>query len=1177
MCAINFRTIIGIQCIVILFVFACDIQNDIGNADQIESRQIGPSDANPLEHALALLDLNHAKMIRPLWHEAGYHLIARNPLIDQVATSPFYLHDWADKTSMQLQKGATQSLTDILAGMMLTLNRGLNYTDQLEPIESAQNFTDAYRYLCKRHGSIADEKNLILIQRIGFSKQFDLQLGQLIAALADASIFATQAFAVLTPEELDYLSLRPERFFFPSGIQFDFLTEPTHVQHKIVSVTRKIDFRRLFVSALVMSEAIDRFVSYINSLDNPADASHYFTDNRGPQGLVLDIPSPVGNIVIFGQGDNVYAGGGMLIVDLGGNDRYSGPIAAGHLNPGRVSLAIDIGGNDVYDAGKKAFSQGFGSMAVGMLVDLVGDDLYRAGDMSQGSGIFGVGLIADSKGNDVYSLGMLGQGFGVFGIGLLLDKQGDDRYMISGLGQGTGSTMGIGALVDVDGSDKYLAERAANQGNLVGDDWNHVQGAGLSIRSPEWTKQFSIYGGIGFLSDGAGNDVYFSSHGNCMGSSYFMSIGALVDHFGNDKYFPKRGAGLGFAVHLSNAVLIDRNGNDYYFGHKMTGGVGSDRSVAVMADYDGNDVYGPTMDFARKETEAELRQQNLKVGQTEMNQYVQEKLADASYGSAHKPRALGILIDYKGNDHYFARQDGWGESFGGVIPPLNPLDWSQAIHLDLEGNDVYVQNVKKDNTYVKYYGHGLCYDTEYRGNEIIAKQPLPPTKRFAFQTEKLPFSLENNSIYMELQDLLGPDLFSRYAAVGKVIRKGPTILPDLISVLSVSENNELNRDLIEILISFIINRQMKPKHSKDFAALLLAKDPFVQKFAVLAFGWHQVKNSVPFLIRALEGSTKHMRSHVIWALGRIDSPEAIDAIIDKKFSEDDVLCRRAVYIALENHLRQFNTIDAVRKDKVIERLQIGLEDSDEVVRLYAATALQTFGHDPEIIRALKKRLQDVSAYVQRAAAKSVILNGSTEGIPVLIETLKYPSIDTFAHYDRELAKDLAFYTGIDFSEEKRYAYTTWNNWWQQNGSQINLKQNLEIMRKINNAFEATREEEGIKVFEALMMANPENVVVKNRFQRFCYEWITFKLLTRQEVTEDILKRCLRLQKIKAKLDPADDGAFSSLAYFHARLREYEKAIAAIQIAIDLDPENAEYRESLKKYVYLKQVAGDPTN
>lgn len=1171
MCAINFRTIIGIKCIVLLFVFACDIQKGAENQDQIESRYIEPSDANPVEHALSLLDLNHAEMIRPLWHEAGYHIIARNPLIDHVAASPFYLHDWADKTSMQLQRNATKSLTDSLTFMMQTLNGGFNYANQLESVTSVDSFTDAYRYLCERYGSVADEQRLNLIQRIGFSKDFDLQLGQLVAALADASVLARQSFVALTPEDWDYLGSRPERFFFPSSNQFDFLTEPTHVQQRIVSVTRKIDFRRLFVSSLVVSGAVDRFASYIDSLDNPADASHYFADNRGPQGLVLDISSPAGNIVIFGQGDNVYANGGMLTIDLGGDDHYSGPIAVGHLAPGRVALAIDINGNDVYDCGEKPFSQGFGSMAVGMLVDLAGDDRYRAGDMAQGSGIYGVGLLADVAGDDVYSLGLLGQGFGVFGIGLLLDRTGNDRYMINGLGQGAGSTMGFGSLLDVEGSDKYLADKTARKGSLFGDDWNHVQGAGLSIRSPDWTKQLSLYGGIGFLSDGAGNDAYFSSDGNCMGGSYFMSIGALVDHSGDDKYFPKHGYGLGFAVHLSNAAFIDRDGNDYFFGNQMTGGVGSDRSVAIMVDYDGNDVYGPTLDLAKKEIEAELSKGEIQLKEEELSQHIQEKLADVSYGSALKPKALGLLIDYKGNDHYFARQNDREESLGGVIPPVDPRNWSHAMLLDLAGNDYYLSRTRKDNHYFRYLSHGLCYDTEYRGSEIIGKTPLPPDLRSVFQTEKWLLPLKKSPIYMELQNLLDPDLFSRYRAIGKIIEKGPAILPDLISVLRVSENNELNRDIIEILNSFIINRQLKREHSKDVEVLLRAKDPLVQAFAALTFGWHHVTAAVPSLIQALGETDDELRSQIIWALGQIDSPDAIEAIIEQGLSESALICRRAAYIALENHSRQFHQNYVAKKSKIVERLLMGLEDSDEVIRLYSASALATFGADPEIMRALMNRFQDPSVYVQRAAATSVILNGSKEGIPVLIETLKYPSIDTFEHYDHELANDLAFYTGMDFSKEKRYAYSTWKNWWGQNGSQVNLKQNLEIMEKVKRAFQVDSEDIGIAIFEELMVANPGNRVVKNRFKRFCYEWITFRLLTQENVSEDILKRCLRLQKIKTELEPEDAGAFASLAYFHARLKEYENAIAAIQTAINLKPEDAGYQDTLKKYAYFKQM------
>jgi hypothetical protein len=40
------------------------------------------------------------------------------------------------------------------------------------------------------------------------------------------------------------------------------------------------------------------------------------------------------------------------------------------------------------------------------------------------------------------------------------------------------------------------------------------------------------------------------------------------------------------------------------------------------------------------------------------------------------------------------------------------------------------------------------------------------------------------------------------------------------------------------------------------------------------------------------------------------------------------------------------------------------------------------------------------------------------------------------------------------------------------------------------------------------------------------------------------------------------------------LREYEKAVAAIQVAIKLNPKNVEYQDTLKKYVYLKQSTGE---
>jgi Flp pilus assembly protein TadD len=45
---------------------------------------------------------------------------------------------------------------------------------------------------------------------------------------------------------------------------------------------------------------------------------------------------------------------------------------------------------------------------------------------------------------------------------------------------------------------------------------------------------------------------------------------------------------------------------------------------------------------------------------------------------------------------------------------------------------------------------------------------------------------------------------------------------------------------------------------------------------------------------------------------------------------------------------------------------------------------------------------------------------------------------------------------------------------------------------------------------------------------------------------------------------------ASLAYFQVRLNKFSEAIATIQKAIQLDPDNAAYRRTLERYQYLQK-------
>ncbi len=1164
-----FGCLLTVQLVFMTALFGCDDNHKLNQEqhNEVKTVRIESPAQNPLQHALSIIGLNPADLVRPLYHEEGYQLVGRIPLIDRVAQSPFFLHHWADDTSHKLQYNAEQRISETLSFTLMSLNGGVSYKNKHSLLPDDPTLLNAYRYLCRQYGVMPDKSILQEIRQADFQDEFDRQLGRLIYCLTESTLMATSAVAGLSPQELSYLVSRPERYFYPRGHQFSFLTAATHTQFKIVSITRKIDFVSLYSAALSIAQALDRFSEYINRLDDSTDPDHFYSDGKPRAGYILDVSSPIGRIVIGGLDNNVYSGSAALIIDLGGNDRFSGPVAAGHLEPGRISIAVDISGNDIYSRKKKQLAQGAGFLSVGMLIDLSGDDRYVAGDMAQGAGIYGVGVLADYRGNDYYRMGSMGQGFGVFGVGMLLDKDGNDKYLISAMGQGTGSTLGYGVLCDLRGNDKYFADRTQQLGKLIPDDLSHVQGAGLSIRSPDWVNNPSIYGGIGFLSDGGGNDFYFASNGNSMGSSYFMSIGALVDHNGNDKYIPKGGYGLAYAVHLSNAVFIDRSGDDYYFAKTHTGGVGSDRSIAIMADYDGNDIYGPSIDFVRNEIEKDLSADEIQKPGEELEHRIQKNLADVSFGSALKPKALGFLIDYRGNDRYFARKKGWGESLGGVLPPASPKNWNHALLLDLGGNDRYFAKNRKNNHYALYYQHGLCYDTEYGGGKTIGKEPLPVVQPYLRQSDEIFNELAHSPILDDLHDLIEPDLFIRYAAIGRISQKTPRVVSDLIAVLENSVDQRLNAAVIETLTTFILLGKINLKQFIEFESLLGASDPSVRRYAARTLGWFNITRAAPALVEALGGEeNEDVRANIIWALGQTGSEEAMGLLASKVQTEFSLICRRSAVMALGNLTKKIRRRKASRQQKYTRVLLDALGQPDEIIKTYAAAALVHLAEDAEVIDALREHLDDASVYVKREAARALILNNRKEGIPVLIETLQYPSIDTFEHYDHELAKDLAYYTGVDFPESQRYDYSTWRNWWQTNESELNLKRNLAIMKDIQRAFGASNEEKGIAIFERLKAENPENVVVRNRYQRFCYEWITFRLLTRDQITGEILKRCLRLQTIKAELEPENPQTIASLAYFYARLNNFDQAISYLKRAIQMDPENSGYNKTLELYV-----------
>ncbi len=385
------------------------------------------------------------------------------------------------------------------------------------------------------------------------------------------------------------------------------------------------------------------------------------------------LKTSVGTVQILGRGNNVYQGTDAIVIDLGGDDRYSGRLAVPVSKNAPVGLLIDLGGNDTYDGRQSPASIACGLFGIGALFDLGGHDKYYCGDSGLGCGWHGIGLLVDTVGNDVYSGHQWCQGAAHAGVGMLIDDAGNDQYLCQVESQGLGATLGIGVLIDRAGNDRYHAYDNENGRRITfpssqskSHEASLVQGCGYGRRA-DGSDGRSMAGGVGALIDGAGDDTYYGGVFS-QATGFWWSLGMLVDFGGNDKY---RGVyyAQGAAAHFAIGAQIDHAGNDQYNDRGVLGqvlGAGRDGSVGLLLDREGDDTY-----------------------------YIPKKSAGGG-----DMNALGVFCDAQGDDKYFATGSSYlgtasfsnprGEYFRRTMPTI-------GVFVDLAGSDTYPSNGPEKN------------------------------------------------------------------------------------------------------------------------------------------------------------------------------------------------------------------------------------------------------------------------------------------------------------------------------------------------------------------------------------------------------------------------------------------------------------------------------------------------
>lgn len=400
--------------------------------------------------------------------------------------------------------------------------------------------------------------------------EVSLAVGRLVLAAVDAQRWAALAF-----RRVDPAALAAARGRLDAGAEsVDALEYPAAFD----DVALSWDEASLWYAAGKCLQAIDDARRALAAL--------------GPSDAAFDWETPWGWIRVRGNGDDrIDARDALLLVDLGGNDTYSG--AAGANGSGRLlSLCLDLGGDDTYRGERGA--QGAGLCGIGIVMDAAGADTYEAEQYAQGVGQFGFGALVDLGGDDRYVARWSSQGCGYFGVGLLLDGGGTDDYRLHADGQGFGGVAGVGVLADRSGDDTYFAEPDGpksgrpsyhSDGKIA---VSNAQGCAMGRRG-DGADGHNWAGGLGALLDAEGNDRYVSGNWS-MGTGYWFGTGLLWDGAGNDSYDGhvwSQATGAHFCI----GALVDEGGDDRHVGRRTSIAFGHDFAITPLVDLGGNDTY----------------------------------------------------------------------------------------------------------------------------------------------------------------------------------------------------------------------------------------------------------------------------------------------------------------------------------------------------------------------------------------------------------------------------------------------------------------------------------------------------------------------------------------------------------------------------------------------------------
>ena len=823
---------------------------------------------------------------------------------------------------------------------------------------------------------------------------------------------ASNAVAHVSQEQREYLLSNPARWWFTDENlnNYRYLTCATDDHEKIFRIAARVDIAALVEAQQCLARAAD----VIASAHQDGVLSGIEDGN-----LPWRYDSEDGVLVISGRGNDAHRDDVDMMIELGGDDWYLSN-AGGTEGQRPAALCIDLAGDDHYD-GQFAV-QGGGFLGAGALIDFSGDDDYQGGDYAQGGSFIGSGLLVDFDGTDFYRAHHGCQGSGSFGLGLLWDASGNDVYHSSGMSLGNGGPQGVGVLLESGGDD--VAACGVWRATRYTDEYGHGLGASIGVRSWPWYADSSFYGGLGFVDDAGGDDRYEALVG--LGSAYTFGAGIFVNTGGNDEYFAFSDA-MGGSIHLGSAIMVEQGGDDSYRALDSAVGVGGDRGTGLFLETAGDDEY-----FVNSH----------------------------GLGTGRKPKALGLAVEFAGNDTYTFG----GNSMTAVWRPSNPENWAWATFVDLGGDDSYtpyedsqdeIDGISRGNNRAwrfSHTAHGFDQNEpgSYTYDALIADMPHEPRAEIPWD----PWAprIEGTAYRPLINEVWSSDALAALVVNDAAITEegddvsehdegemdvaqlpAPPVRPWIDALKNGSLNYDERRRAYECLdlVRFSSDGQY------DWSLILeLLEDPGNAPSDQLAFAgiWCAVDRT-PGVVNLVADSLKsdtisspYARQILVRAIGRTGGEGATEALIDRLLNDDDLVVRRRAAFHL-GRIGGTQGLDALSK---------AAEHDSPLVRYSVCAGLRDCGM-PEALEVVNGMREDENLFVRRAACTSALSLGDATAMDQLLAEMGTDSIDTGWNYGRNLFVTMSEYVGPEPLEEYETNLEEWRAWWKENRSSFDLE------------------------------------------------------------------------------------------------------------------------------------------